>query len=113
MRDGLKPYSPASSNEGYLHPYICLSTSPSAGWSLSGDARGRDDIHEWDLYQVVINHNDDIEIRSDLGPCINEVRTFTAIPTDRIWWVARRERRPAVEVQKPRTRQRTQPRKRK
>lgn len=71
-------------------PYICLGTDPRLAWSLSGDMDWASEIEEWDLWLVELRARDDIQIRSDLGPSVKEVRSFNTLPPDRLWWVGQR-----------------------
>lgn len=77
---------------------ICLSSTPSAAWGLSGQQATRirpagsnlpfED--EWDLWQVNITPDDEVHVLPFFGRVITEVRVANPIPAQRIWWVARR-----------------------
>jgi hypothetical protein len=108
MRDGLKPYSmPVCHGAGVgelKFAYICFSPTPSGAWGLSGDIDGNfeDTISEWDLWQVRLAEGDEVHYRADWGPWLREVRVHTAIPANRVWYVATRETGtlPAIEIKK-------------
>lgn len=89
-RDGLRPHSPATVCHGNTLPYICLSPSPSAAWGLSGGMDWVSEIDEWDLWMVRLADGDQVCIRAEFGPKIEEVKVYGPIPADRLWWVARR-----------------------
>lgn len=103
---GLAPYTPPrieTINEelgtkvaGW--PYICLGTTPSSAWSLSGDMDEETEVDGWDLWQVNLVDTDEVHVRSEWGPVIHEVRVHNAIGADRIWWVATRTPPSALEV---------------
>lgn len=90
LREGLKPYSPPPPPSEHLWPYICLGTTPSNSWSISGGIALQTEIEEWDLWQVRLAEGDEVHYRADFGPQLVEVRVRGAIPADRVWWVARR-----------------------
>lgn len=95
--DGLKPYQPASADADEENNWamgcgvVCLGFTPSAAWGLSGamDRFATEDV-EWDLWQVNLDDNDEVHVRSEFGPQLQEVRVANAIPADRIWWVGTR-----------------------
>lgn len=102
VREGLKTYSKPTVTTGRLRwPYICCGFTPSGAWSLSGDfMRDRDKldpIEEWDLYQITLPEMAEWHMRAEFGPKMQEIKIFTSIPADHIWWVARREEPCAVE----------------
>lgn len=101
---GLTPYQPGHvliDGKQLGFPYICFSPTPSAAWGLSGDMDWGTEIESWDLWMVRLIEGDEVQIRSDFGPVVREVRTFNAIPPDRLWYVATREPKVAVEIEKP------------
>lgn len=108
---GLKPFSePTVSTVNDLNgttvtgwPYICLGTSPSAAWSLSGDMDWTTEIEEWDLWQVRLSDDDEVHFRAEFGASLKEIRVHNAIGPDRVWWVATRS--PQVAREKPQPRQ--------
>lgn len=93
-RDGLRPHCPPTVASGTL-PYVCLSPTASRAWSLSGGMEWTSEVDEWDLWQVRLEDGDDVRIRPDFGPVIQEIKVYGAIPADRIWWAARRISTPA------------------
>ena len=86
---GLRPGS-TPNVAGYPLTYVCLGTTPSAGWSLSGAMEWMSEIDEWDLWQVRLVDGDDIRVRPDFLPTIREVKVHGPIPADRIWYVGTR-----------------------
>lgn len=70
-------------------PGVCLGTSPAVAWSLSGvwsAARGS----VWDLWEVRLTVDDEVHVRTEYGPEINEVRVLGRIPRSRCWHVGSR-----------------------
>lgn len=91
-REGLRPYSPPTVQDGDLHfPYISLSPTPSAAWGLSGDMEWVSDVERWDLWQVRLGAGDEVRFRPTFGNVLEEVKVSSAIPADRVWYVATRE----------------------
>ena len=86
---GLLPYS-ESAVASNTQPYTSLSPSPSSAWGLSGDMEWMGEEDEWDLWQVRLVEGDEVHIRPDFGPVIREVKVYTPIPADRVWWVGTR-----------------------
>lgn len=69
--------------------YLCLSQSASQAWMLSGAAAGeRGD--DWDLWQVTLDHDDEVHVRPFQGNRIQELRVHNDIPRTRVWFVATR-----------------------
>jgi hypothetical protein len=113
MQNGLKPFcepvlstatNPVNGNQIVGWPYICLGTTPSAAWGLSGDMDWVSEVEEWDLWQVNLAENDEVHIRPDFGWDVKEVRVHNAIGSDRVWWVATRTSPVAREAPKQRKR---------
>jgi len=102
-REGLRPHAqPAVASISLC--YVCLSPTPSAAWGLSGDMPYMSEVDEWDLWQVRLAKGDEVHIRPNFGPEIEEIKVHGPIPPDRVWWVARRGSTPAtvcLEVPKP------------
>lgn len=99
LREGLRPYAPSVVHSDALrYPYVCLSPTPSLGWSLSGDMDWVSEVDSWDLWQVRLADGDEVSVRGDFGPVIHEVRVRNAIPADRVWWVATRQPFVALEA---------------
>lgn len=91
-RAGLQPYSPPVCHSGDLaYPYICLATTPSSAWGLSGDLDHVSEVESWDLWQARLEEGDEVHYRSDFGPVLREIRVRSPIPGDRLWYVATRE----------------------
>jgi hypothetical protein len=93
-RDGLRPHAPNTVASSTL-PYVCLSPSPAAAWSLSGGMDWVSEVDEWDLWMVRLADGDQVCIRGEFGPKIEEVKVYGPLPADRLWWVARRITGPA------------------
>lgn len=70
-------------------PHICLSTTPSMSWALSGGT-GWTQIEEWDLWQVRLSEDDEVHIRPEFGNVVKEITVRNVIPPDRIWFVGNR-----------------------
>lgn len=68
--------------------YVCLATSPAAGWTLILDPEGEE--LGWDLWQVVLKEGDPIVFRGEHYPELREIRVLRSLPADRTWWVAER-----------------------
>lgn len=48
------------------------------------------EIEKWDLWQVVLDEKDEIHYRSTFGNRLEEIKVYTAIPADRVWYVGTR-----------------------
>jgi hypothetical protein len=94
IRDGLKPYMAPTMHVGdgssERSPYLCFGPSPSAAWSLSGSLD--DPVYEtWDLFQVRLPEGADVRpLPYFEGRNTPEIRTYSAIPADHLWYVASR-----------------------
>lgn len=100
-RDGLRPHSPPAVATVSM-PYVCLSPTPSRAWSLSGRMEWVSKVDAWDLWQIQLADGDQVEVRPDFGPAIQEIKVHGPIPADRVWWVARRGSTPAnTGIQQP------------
>lgn len=93
-REGLRPHSPSTVASSSL-AYVCLSPDPSTAWTLSGGMDWVSEIDEWDLWMVHLADGDQVCIRSEFGPSIEEVKVYGPLPADRLWWIARRVSTPA------------------
>lgn len=89
--EGLKPYQAPTvcSDQTLVSPYLSCSPDPAIGWSLSG-AMDWHECDDWDLWQVRLAEHDDVRIRPDFGPAIQEVKLYNPIPADRLWFVGQR-----------------------
>lgn len=68
---------------------VCLGTSPSHAWSLSGALWAeRGDV--WDLWQVVLDEGDAVHPLPFYGHRLDEFRVANRIPKSRIWLVGQR-----------------------
>lgn len=90
LRNGLVPGSPSSVATMELG-YVCLGTSPRGAWMLSGDLEWAENEEDWDLWQVMLADMDEVRVRPDFGPRIQEVKVHNVIPPDRVWWVGARK----------------------
>lgn len=86
---GLHPFSPPALTSSTIG-YVCLGTTPSAAWGLSGDMEWVQEIEDWDLWQVRLADGDHVTIRSEWGPVLKEIRVFNVLAADRVWWVGQR-----------------------
>lgn len=68
---------------------VCLGTSPSHAWSLSG-AVFAEPGEAWDLWQVVLGEDDEVHPRPFHGCRLDEVRVANRIPKSRLWLVGSR-----------------------
>lgn len=95
LQEGLKVYSEACTHSDgrLLSPYLCLSPHPSAAWALSVDvANGgkADPIEEWDLWQVTVPDGAEVHVLPFWGRAVQEIKVYTSIPTDHIWFCGMR-----------------------
>lgn len=75
--------------EGVEDYSVCLAATPWDGWVLSGAISGEPG-ESWDLWQVVLDDEDEVQVRDLRGPNWDEVRVFNRIPKSRVWYVASR-----------------------
>lgn len=85
---GLQPYQ-APTICSAVSPYLSLSPDPALGWKLSG-AMDWHECDEWDLWQVRLADHDDVRIRPEVGPVVQEIKVYNPIPADRLWFVGER-----------------------
>ncbi len=89
-RDGLRPGQPPTVASGQL-TYLCLGTDPRLAWAISGAMDHAQEIAEhWDLWQIHMVDGDELWVRPDFGPVIQEVKLRGCVPPDRMWWIGRR-----------------------
>lgn len=93
-REGLRPHAAATVASGTL-PYLCLSPDPATAWSLSGAMDWVSEVAEWDLWQTRIVDGDQIVIRGEFGPTVQEIKLYGPVPASRLFWVGRRITSPA------------------
>lgn len=88
---GLRPHS---LNVICSAPYefICASPDPRTAWSLSGAVAGIAGYAsaDWDLWQFEVTATDEVHIRSEFGPDIQEIQIRNPIAPERLFHVARR-----------------------
>lgn len=89
LKEGLVLFSEPTIASG-TQPYISVSPTPSAAWGLSGNMGWANEIEDWDLWMVRLSANDEVRIRPNFGPVIEEVQLYNTIPPDRLWWVGSR-----------------------
>ena len=99
QKEGLQPYSPSMSHEGYAYAHICLATTPSAAWGISGDMDWGREEESWDLWQVRLAEGDEVHYRAEFGNVLKEVRVANTIPPDRVWYVGTRSHAVAREIE--------------
>lgn len=69
---------------------VCLGTSPSHAWALSGGIWGKKGS-VWDLWQVNLDTSDCVRFMpNDEGSRLGEVRVCGNIPKGRVWHVGQR-----------------------
>lgn len=68
---------------------LCLSLSPSQAWSLSAAVFGQRG-QEWDLWQVVLDVDDEVVVRPFHGNRLGEIRVRNNVPRSRLWLVGTR-----------------------
>ena len=68
---------------------VCLGTSPSHAWSLSGAIFGEVG-DEWDCWQVALDDGDAVYPLPFYGNRLKEVRVANRIPKSRVWLVGSR-----------------------
>lgn len=85
MKGGARVVDPEASRQ-----MVCLGTSPSHAWSLSG-ALWADRGSSWDLWQVTLDVGDEVHPLPFYGHRLDEVRVANRIPKSRVWFVATRE----------------------
>lgn len=103
QRHGLRPTCPTAVATGLPMPggarpvdpeasvlAVCLGTSPSHAWSLSG-ALWAERGSVWDLWQVSLDHEDAVHPLPTQGNRLDEIRVANRIPKRRIWLVGQRE----------------------
>lgn len=86
---GLRPGQPPTVASGQL-TYLCLGPDPKLAWAISGAMDFVNEIEHWDLWQVHLVSGDELHVRSEFGPVIQEVKLRGCIPPDRLWWIGRR-----------------------
>lgn len=88
-RHGLRAGMPATV-AGSPQRHICAGVCPQRAWAISGAMDFVSDIETWDLWLIHIATTDELHVRPDYGPDIDEIMIKTAVPPDRLWWVGRR-----------------------
>ena len=86
---GLRPGAPATIASGSL-PYVCFGPSPARAWSLSAAMEWAQEIEDWDLWQARLADGDDVRIRPDFGPNVQEIKIYGPVPADRLWYAGTR-----------------------
>jgi hypothetical protein len=88
-RDGLVAGSPSAVASGPLET-VCLSPDPKRAWQLSGAMDWVSEVDEWDLWLVTLADKDEVMIRAEYGPEIQEIKVRNSIPRERLWYIGRR-----------------------
>lgn len=89
VRRGLRPSCPTSTRYEESTLAVCLGTSPSHAWSLSGAVFAeKGDV--WDLWQVGLDDGDEVHPLPFFGNRLEEVRVLNRIPKRRLWLVGQR-----------------------
>lgn len=68
---------------------ICVSLSPSHAWAHSAGMVGELGS-EWDLWQIQLDKNDQVDVQPFVGNIIGEIRLHNDIPHTRLWHVGTR-----------------------
>lgn len=95
VRYGLLPGQPPTcmdsedAPEEYRQTAVCLGTSPSHAWSLSGDLYATPG-DTWDLWQMNLDDNDLVIPLPFEGFRLQEIRVANRIHKRRVWYVASR-----------------------
>lgn len=89
LRDGLTPLSDPTVASGPLN-YVCASTDPAMGWSISGGMDWMSEVEVWDLWLIWVGERDAVHVRDEWGPVVREVRIRNSVPAERLWWIGRR-----------------------
>lgn len=106
VRYGLKPTCPTAvvygagvipgtangrrlADEDASRPMVCLGTSPSHAWALSGEIMA-DKGESWDLWQVVLGETDEVHPLPFFGHRLDEIRVANRIPKGQVWLVGQR-----------------------
>lgn len=55
-------------------------------WGLSGNMEWVSEIEEWDLWQVYLPDKAEVHVRPTFGSIIEEVKVYTVIPPDMLWF---------------------------
>lgn len=88
-RHGLLTLQEPTVASARLH-YACASLSPDRAWMISGALNWCAGIDNWDLWMIHIGPLDQLHLRPQFGPLVEEVMIHNPIPSDRLWWVGRR-----------------------
>lgn len=89
IKHGLLP-GKFSTDKLWRPPYICLATSPSLAWGLSGGIRKRE-RRDWDLWQADVSEQSGYEeLYFDGSNEIKEIRVYERIYKRNVWYVATR-----------------------
>ena len=101
LQNGLQLMSKATVGS-VAFPWVCLATTPSCAWGLTL-AEDRMEVEVWDLWQVTLTEKDHVNILSDWGPAIREVRIHNGLPSDRLWWIGERDCHAGIALQQKET----------
>lgn len=85
---GLRPTCPTADGEDTVLA-VCLGTSPSHAWSLSGSVFSEPG-EDWDLWQVTLDDGDEVRPMPFFGHRLAEFRVSNRIPKSRCWLVGTR-----------------------
>jgi hypothetical protein len=59
-------------------------------WGLSGAFGPQTEIERWDLWQVYLPERAEVHVRPTWGDKIEEVKVYTVIPPDHLWFCGER-----------------------
>lgn len=88
-RRGLRPTCPTAGRSDDTFAAVCLGTTPSHAWSLSGALFAERD-ETWDLWQVTLDQDDEVHPLPFYGHRLGEIRVANRIPKRRLWLVGQR-----------------------
>lgn len=72
----------------FLQPAVCLSPTPATAWAYSHGAWKTEGV--FDLWEVRLDHTDEVHILPMWGDHIVEVRVHNRIPKSRLIWIGER-----------------------
>lgn len=86
LQHGLQIGSENTVNTSGPVNHVCFGTSPRRAWALSGETLEKS--LSWDLYEIQVGRTDRLEVLTEWGNSVSEVRIRNNIPPDRIWLVS-------------------------
>lgn len=71
------------------HRMVCLGTSPSHAWNLSGNIQAAAG-ELWDIWQVALEEHDEVHPLPFFGNRLDEIRVANVIAKSQLWLVGQR-----------------------